>query len=263
MNKFEHLQNLLHSYGHVAIAYSGGCDSDFLLQTAIRTLGKDHVLAVFCYGVMISEEEYIHTCHLLEDIPHCCEKIDVLALPEFRMNQKNRCYVCKKTFMQTIRKIAKAHGFSYVLDGKNKDDETIYRPGNRACEELGILSPLAICNMTKEEVRSFSRLLHTQTFDKPANACLASRFPYNTLLTEERLQCVADAEKLLHEAGIHHVRVRVQDDTARIEMEKKDFSILFQHPHLTKAIKSLGFHYVVLDLEGIRSGVFDYETKKP
>lgn len=263
MDKFKHLQNLLLSYRHVAIAYSGGCDSDFLLQTAIQTLGKDHVLAVFCYGAMISEEEYIHTCHLLEDIPHYCEKIDVLTLPEFRTNQKNRCYACKKVLMQTIRKVAETHGFSYVLDGKNKDDETVYRPGNRACEEMGIISPLAICNMTKKEVRSFSNLLHTQTFDKPANACLASRFPYDTTLTEEKLQRVANAEKLLHKAGIHHVRVRVQEDTARIEMDKKDFPILFQHLHLTEAIKSLGFDYVVLDLEGIRSGVFDQKTKKP
>lgn len=257
MNKYETLTAILKKYQKVAIAYSGGCDSNFLFQVAVKTLGKENVLAILCIGDMMSKEDIESAKRMLqgyrfEEIP-----VDVFSVEAFKYNDKRRCYYCKKQIMTLVKETAKVAGITYVLDGKNKDDEGVYRPGNEACIELGILSPLAESQLTKQEIREYSKQLGIVTYDKPANACLASRFDYQTELTKEKLERVDQAEKLLHDIGIGYVRVRVQEDLARIEMEKKNFEVFLKQEDIVDKMKQLGFRYITLDVEGIKSGSYD------
>lgn len=260
MDKLKQLEDILKEYQKVAIAYSGGCDSHFLLEMAIRTLGKENVIAIICHGAMMSKEDYEYAHRLLEDVCYQEVEVDVLGLKEFKENQKRRCYFCKKMIMSKVINVAKENGFCYVLDGQNADDQKVYRPGIQACQELGILSPLSMCHLTKQEIRDYSQMLNIPTYNKPANACLASRFDYDTILTLEKLNQVDQAERILHEIGIGYVRVRVQEKLARIEMEPHNFEVLFQHPGIIEKIKNLGFRYVTLDLDGIKSGGYDRES---
>jgi uncharacterized protein (TIGR00268 family) len=161
--------------------------------------------------------------------------------------------------MSRVIEQAKQRGFEYVLDGNNKDDGNgnVYRPGMKACEELGILSPLAAAGLTKQMIRDYSKELGVSTYNKPSNACLASRFPYDTLLTKEKLELVSRAEDLLHKRGMGYVRVRVHEEIARIEVEKQYFTQIVEDKELVKEFKDLGFKFVTLDLNGISSGSFD------
>lgn len=257
MDKLETLRKILRRYQKIAIAYSGGCDSNFLFQVAKETLGKENVFAVLCIGDMMSKEDIENARVLLEGSQYREIPVNVFDVEEFKNNDKKRCYYCKKTIMSKVKEVAHNNGFDYVVDGKNLDDEGVYRPGIQACQELGILSPLSESEMTKHDIRSYSKELGIVTHDKPANACLASRFQYNTLLTQEKLQMVDNAEVLFHNMGIYHVRVRVQDTLARIEVERKDFEKVIGNKKIISSLKELGFQFVTLDLEGITSGSYD------
>ncbi len=260
MDKLEQLRELLESYRKVAIAYSGGVDSNFLFEVAKSTLGQENVLAVFCQGAMISPEEKNEAEKMLEGSNHVLLHVDALAIKQFRCNDKQRCYHCKKAIMSKVILAASSRGFATVLDGRNHDDGKSYRPGIQACEELGILSPLANVEMTKSEIRAFSKQLGIVTHDKPANACLASRFDYGVELTEEKLDRVAKGEALIAKLGIASRRLRVKDDLARIEVEPKDFEKIISSHQLVEDIKKLGFRYVTLDLAGLKSGGYDSES---
>lgn len=255
MDQLELLKNVLKSYQKVAIAYSGGCDSHFLYTVAKETLGVDNVLAVLCVGEMMSREDIDSAKALLQGGQYEIIPIDVLQIDAFCMNRKDRCYFCKKEIMSRVISKAKEKGYTNVLDGMNKDDLSVYRPGRKACEELGILSPLK--DMTKQMIRRYSKQFNIVTYNKPANACLASRFPYDTKLTLEKLERVARGEALFHRLGIDHMRLRVHDDLARIEIEKKDFMKVIENQTLLTELKALGFRFVTLDLEGIKSGSYD------
>ncbi|MEG0366705.1 MAG: ATP-dependent sacrificial sulfur transferase LarE [Coprobacillus sp.] len=257
MDKLETLKEILRKYQRIAIAYSGGCDSNFLFQVAKETLGTDNVFAVLCIGDMMSKEDVQNARELLNGSYYGEIPINVFDVDEFKYNDKRRCYYCKKTIMSKVKELAYKNGFEYVVDGKNLDDEGVYRPGIQACKELGILSPLSESQMTKQDIRFYSKELGIVTHDKPANACLASRFQYNTLLTKEKLQMVNDAEALFHKIGIYYVRVRVQDTLARIEVESKDFDKVVGNKELISSLKKLGFQFITLDLEGITSGSYD------
>lgn len=257
MEKLQQLRALLKTYQDVAIAYSGGCDSHFLYQVAVETLGYEHVLAVLCVGDMMSKEDITEAKSLIKDGRYKVVHVDVFDNEAFLHNRKDRCYFCKKMIMTKVIEQAQCHHIEYVLDGKNSDDESVYRPGIQACQELGIISPLSEVGMTKKMIRHYSQYLGISTYAKPANACLASRFPYDTLLTKEKLDRVSQAEALLHQKGIYHVRVRVHDKLARIEVEKKYFEILLNDKQLIDDFERLGFDYVTLDLKGITSGSYD------
>lgn len=249
------LKKELKSYQKVAIAYSGGCDSHFLYTIAKNTLGVENVLAVLVVGDMMSQEDIDHAKMLLQGGQYEIVPIDVFQMDAFLMNKKDRCYHCKKMIMSSVIEKAKEKGFTKVLDGMNKDDLSVYRPGRKACEELNILSPLK--NMTKQTIRRYSKQLGIVTFNKPANACLASRFPYDTKLTVEKLKRVSQGEALFHQRGIDHVRLRVHDDLVRIEIEKNDFSRILDNQVLLTELKDLGFRFITLDLDGIKSGSYD------
>ena len=161
MNKLELLQEELRNYGKVAIAYSGGVDSNFLFHVAIETLGKENVLPVLCRGAMMSKEDIEDALEQLKDSNHVVLSVNPLDVEAFHFNHKDRCYHCKRSIMSKVIAVAKEHDFAYVLDGKNKDDEKVYRPGLKACEELGIISPLANNNLTKQEIRDYVKGIDT------------------------------------------------------------------------------------------------------
>jgi uncharacterized protein len=178
-----------------------------------------------------------------------------LDIDGFAQNPPDRCYYCKKELFQKIQQIANEHHFAYVLDGSNADDTRDYRPGVKACEELRIRSPLQDVGLTKQEIRELSKAMHLDTAEKPALACLASRFPYGTTITNERLQQVETAEEFLLSLGIYHSRVRYHDTIARIEVPKSDFPIILENAQeIVRRFKDLGFTYVTLDIEGYRTG---------
>ena len=229
MNKLELLQEELRNYGKVAIAYSGGVDSNFLFHVALETLGKENVLPVLCRGAMMSKEDIEGALEQLKDSNHVVLSVNPLDVEAFHYNHKDRCYHCKRNIMSKVIAVAKEHDFAYVLDGKNKDDEKVYRPGLKACEELGIISPLANNNLAKQEIRDYSKQLGIATYNKPSNACLASRFDYNTELTLEKLKLVETGEKYLHDLGMLHVRLRVHGDVARLEVEPQDFMKIIEN----------------------------------
>lgn len=260
MDKLEQLKELLQSYHKVAIAYSGGVDSNFLFEVAKATLGADNVLAVFCQGAMIAESEKAEASMMLKGARHRVVDIDVLAIEQFKHNDKLRCYHCKFAIMSKVIAVAKEEGFAIVLDGRNHDDGKSYRPGIQACEKLGILSPLAGVAMTKAEIRAYSKQLKIATYDKPANACLASRFDYGTELDLSKLERVAQGEEIIREMGIASLRLRVAGDLARIEVEPQDFEKIIGSSQLVAKLKKLGFTYVTLDLAGLKSGGYDRES---
>lgn len=259
LEKEDKLHHILQESGKLAVAYSGGIDSHFLLEAALRALGREKVLAILCRGVMMPEAEVSEAETLLKALnaDYRILDVDVLAIPKFAGNDKRRCYFCKKFLMSQIRECAAQNGFLTVADGKNADDASVYRPGAQAAVELGIRSPLFESGFTKGDIRACAKKWGIPIWNKPSQACLASRFPYNTDLTEEKLQKVGRAEQILHDAGFAACRVRVHDTVARIEVLQEDMEKLLSCTAQIQEIRGLGFSFVTLDLEGIRSGVFD------
>ena len=265
MKKQTQLEDYLKTLKKVAIAYSGGIDSSYLLFIANKVLPKKQVLAVIANGIMVPRKDYGEAIAFLKE--NHFQYIEVpynpLEIIEFRENHKDRCYYCKKVLMTTLKKVANENGYEYLLDGKNADDLTVYRPGNRATEEVGIISPLAQFEISKEEIRQYSKTLGIPFWNKPSNSCLATRFPYNTHLTEKGLKKVEQSEEVIKDLGIKKVRVRVHDSIARIEVNPEDFEVILNNikhkndDNIVEKIKDLGFSYVTLDLSGLKSGSFD------
>lgn len=255
----EKLENKLRELKKVAIAYSGGIDSSFLLYIANKVLPKENVLAIIANGCMVPRNDYNEAVEWLKENKFNYIEVGYkpLDIPEFKENHKDRCYYCKKNLMNTIKNMANSKGFINVLDGKNADDLKVYRPGNKATEELGIFSPLAQIRIDKQMIRKMAKEVGIKTWDKPSNSCLATRFPYNTCLTEEGLRKVEISEEIIKELGIEKVRVRTHDDIARIEVEKKDFDTIIKNKKAIDKIKAQGFKFVTLDLLGLKSGSFD------
>lgn len=259
MNDYEILKQTLCGYRRIAVAYSGGVDSSLLLRAACDALGRENVLAVTVFGPL-------HTGHEAAKardgaarlgVSHIVQEFDPLSIPEVESNLPLRCYYCKKAIFTEIFRIAKTHGFSIVCDGTNASDSGAYRPGVKALSELGARSPLRACGITKEDARRLLRALGMEEASRPSNSCLATRVPYHVRLTPALLSNIAQAEELLHRAGFPVCRVRVQDELARIEIPKEDFSRFLAMPELHDAVKALGFSFITLDLEGYRSGCYD------
>ena len=255
----ERLEERLKKLGKVAVSFSGGIDSSFLLYVANKVLGSKNVLAIIANGVMVPRKDYKEAIEFLKENNFKYKEIEFkpLEIKEFKENSKERCYFCKKNLMTKIKEEAIKNGFENVLDGKNQDDLKVYRPGNKVQEELEIISPLAETGFSKREIRNESKKLGIKIWDKPSNSCLATRFPYNTILNEESLRKVDLSEELLKELGIKKSRVRVHGDIARIEVEKEDFKIILKNLDIVEKIKEIGFKYITLDLEGLKSGSFD------
>ena len=256
--KYNKLQRLLKDMGSLVLAYSGGVDSTFLLKVAKDALG-DNVLAVTAVSPTYTQEEYERACKTARslDVRYLSIQTNELENPEFLKNSPYRCYYCKKELFQKLRTIADQEGISFVADASNQDDYSDFRPGRIAAKEAGIRSPLIEAGLKKNEIRALSRKMGLQTWDLPAMACLASRFPYGESLTLEKIKRVDQAEKFLRDLGFQHVRVRSHDKIARIEVYA---NLAHKLAHLelglkvVRELKRLGFVYVTLDLEGYRTG---------
>lgn len=266
MSKKEAVESLIKSMQayagqDLAVAFSGGVDSSLLLYLACRYRGEGvQVHGVILKTVLQTEEE-------IEDARQMAEKMGavpwVLSVDDWEEagildNPPQRCYLCKKYMFQRLKEHVNGLGVATILEGTNRDDLDVYRPGLKAIRELGILSPLAEAGVTKDMVRKMAQEYHISTAHKPSAPCLATRFPYGTRLTEEKLDMVARGEAFLRELGIEQVRLRVHGDIARIETSVEDFPLLMEHrQRVLRRLKEIGYAYVTLDLQGFRSGSMD------
>lgn len=264
--KYEKLQQLLTQYGSVAVAFSGGVDSAFLLYVAHRTLGS-RALAVTAQSPSFPQWEQ-------SDGENFCKRYGIAQLvvhtgdlqaETFRKNPPDRCYHCKKAIFTALGQVAVRQGLAVVADGSNMDDMNDFRPGHRAIRELGVRSPLREAALTKADIRALSEELGLPTWNKPSFACLASRFVYGEEITNEKLQMVEQAEQLLLGLGFRQLRVRIHGKMARIELLPQDIS-RFMEPEIRQPVyerlKELGFSYVTLDLGGFRTGSMNETLNK-
>jgi uncharacterized protein len=242
----------------VAVAFSGGVDSTFLLKMAHDALG-DRALAVTARSSSFPERELneaIAFCKR-EGIRHVLAVSEELAIEGFADNPVDRCYLCKTGLMTHLWEVARAQDVKHVVEGSNMDDIGDYRPGLKAIDELGVKSPLRHARLAKAEIRLLSKELGLATWDKPSFACLASRIPYGDKITEERLRMIDRAEQFLLDTGVKQVRVRLHGKLARIETDGAGMELLMKadrRASVYQALKGYGFSYVSLDLMGYRTG---------
>jgi len=267
--KLEKLKQILKSLDSVLIAFSGGVDSSFLAKVAYDVLG-DNAIAVTADSSLYTEVEEAKEVAEEIGIKHEVFSTEELDISEFSSNPPDRCYYCKKELFSKLWKIAEEKGLKHVIDGTNYDDLGDYRPGMKATAELNVLSPLKETKLTKSEIRELSKKFGLKTWNKPSMACLASRFPYGTAITNEKLSVVGEAEKFLRELGIRQLRVRHHKDIARIEVLPEDMNIFLQNGIREKVVekfKQLGYTYIALDLGGYRTGSMNepqsWKTRKP
>jgi uncharacterized protein len=261
LKKFLKLQENLKNLRKVLVAYSGGVDSTLLLHTA-HHISNCEAAGLIIHSPSVPEKEFDKAIKTAENFSYRYAAVyyDHLSDADFRKNPSNRCYYCKKAIFSICRSVACSMGIPHVLDGSNLDDLSDYRPGAKAAGEMGILSPLRDAGLTKEDIRHISHDIGLPTWNKPAAPCLSSRFPYLTEITRDRLLQVEKAEEILHEKGLFPCRARYHGSVIRIEIPPDKFDFL-KNPdtvsQIVDQIKKLGFKFVTMDLEGLRSGVFN------
>ena len=252
------LEARLESLGSVVVAYSGGVDSAFLAVTAARVLGDRSIcitadspsypdrhrdLAIGTARAFQLRHEMVHT-----------SEVDN---PNYRANPANRCYYCKQELYTHLSALARSRGMQVILDGNNADDRGDYRPGRQAAREFGVRSPLDEVGLTKQEIRDLSQAAGLPTWNEPASACLSSRIPYHSEVTDEKLRMIEQAEAILREHGFRICRVRHHDTVARLELGAEEMARALDptiRMSLVKQLKALGYQFVTLDLQGYRLG---------
>jgi uncharacterized protein len=256
--KEQRLVDLLKELAPVVVAFSGGVDSSYLAFKAHQVLGSS-ALAVTAESASVPSHQRKMAARIVKEfgIPHKIVQSRELEIPEYRANPMNRCYYCKDELFSILQAVAQESGGATVLDGLNSDDIGDFRPGTVAGREHGVRSPLFEAGLSKSEIRELSRRAGLPTADLPASACLASRFPYGTAITEEKLRTVDQGEEALREMGFSIYRVRHHEHMVRLEFGADDLKKALNPEMaalLVSKFKALGFQYVTLDLEGYRSG---------
>ena len=256
--KFDKLKNRLKQMDRVVIAFSGGVDSTFLLKAASMS-GLREILAVTGQSESMPEEEFSFSKEIAGslNVRHRIIRTNELGNNNYSKNPPDRCYYCKKELFGKLKEIAREEDFPFILDGTNSDDAGDWRPGTRAAREEGVESPLFEAGLGKVEIRELSKSLGLPTWNKPATPCLSSRIPYGQEITAEALERVGRAEAFIRKLGLKELRVRNHSDVARIEIHPDDFCKLIDNPvreEIVDYLKSIGFKYIALDLQGFRSG---------
>lgn len=261
--KLERLEGYLANLEKLAVAFSGGVDSTFLLKVAHMILG-DNVVAITVNGA-------IHPGWEIESSKEIASRIgvrqilldmDIFKNENIVTNPPDRCYHCKMAIFSMIKKTAKSYGIDNVADGSNIDDAGDYRPGMRALKELGILSPLRDAGLGKEEIRILSKELGLPTWDKPALSCLATRIPYNTRITEETLSMIEAGEDFLRGLGFSQIRLRHLGNLAKIEVPPEDMMRLLEvREMVVKKLREIGYTYITMDMEGYNMGSMNRTIK--
>ena len=263
--KLGRLKEIISGLGSLAIGFSGGVDSSFLLAVAHEVLG-DHVIAVTGVDASVPEREVNEAKAFCEDrgIRHILCAVDPLKEEGYRNNSPDRCYFCKHGIFTEVKKIADEYGIEYMAEGSNMDDIGDYRPGLKAAAELSVKSPLREAKLYKSDIRLISKAMGLPTWSKPAYACLASRFVYGEEITEEKLHMIDRAEQFLIEHGFFEERVRMHGNIARIEVPPADIPRLASdevREAVYEEFKKLGFLFVTLDMKGYRTGSMNATLK--
>lgn len=257
-DKFNNLQVILKKYQTLALAFSGGVDSSFLLAAA-KAAGVGRIFAVTVVSEFFTGKEVERakkTAKKLE-VEHLCIRMDVFAVPEVVRNGARRCYHCKHHSFSMIKKAAAQNGITNMVHGINVDDLGDYRPGIEAAKALGFDAPLVAADFSKAEIRECARVMGLDSWDLPSQSCLATRIPMGETITQKSLDMVAQAEDMLYGMGMRQVRVRCHHDLARIELLSEDFSKVLEagaRQKISCALKDVGFKFVALDLGGYETG---------
>ena len=258
-DKLDRLKTILRTSGGCAVAFSGGVDSTFLLTVAREVLGE-RCLAVIATSSTYPERERDQAVGFVEKrgIPHEVIVSEELDIPGFSENPRDRCFHCKSELFRKVRERSDARGLPWIVDGANADDTRDYRPGMRAARELGVRSPLLEAGLTKEDIRTLSReVYHLPTADKQSMACLASRFPYGSAITREKLGQVERIEEFLERRGFRVFRARHHGDVLRLELGSDEIETILRadvRKEVSAFAKEQGFVYITLDLDGYRTG---------
>src|ERR687896_745526 len=264
--RLRELEIIVAPYGSALVAFSGGVDSSLALAVAARALPRDKVLAVTSNNetYLPSELDLARGFAGSLGVEHLVVNTRELDDPNYASNPTNRCYFCKSTLYSDLAELAAERGYACVVDGANKDDEGDYRPGRKAAKELGVVSPLSLAGVSKAEVRELARYLGLPSWDKPALACLSSRFPYGQEITPEKLAQVARAEEFMRSRGYKQVRVRHHGEIARLEVGPEEMERAFgEREEISAELKAAGFLYVTLDLVGYTPGSLNAALKRP
>lgn len=256
--KAARLRELLAGYRSVLIAFSGGVDSAYLALAAHAELG-DRALAVTADSPSYPDTHRQLALKVARAFGFAHEMIrtEELARPEYRANPANRCYYCKDELYSHLAAIARERGFDVVVDGNNADDRGDYRPGRQAAREHGVQSPLDAADLTKDDIRELARAAGLESWNEPASACLSSRIPYGSEVTDQRLRQIEQAEQAVRDLGFRIFRVRHHDTVARLEIARAEMPRALEpevNAKLVSALKALGYQYVSLDLQGYRLG---------
>ncbi len=252
------LRGRLAGFGSLVIAFSGGTDSAYLAWAATQVLGPA-ALCVTADSPSYPDHHRQLARRVAADfgLRHEFVTTDEIDRPEYRANPVNRCYYCKHELYSVLTGLASARGVAAIADGSNADDRGDYRPGRQAAREFGVVSPLDEAGLTKAEIRALSRAAGLPTWDEPASACLSSRIPYETAITDEALRRIEQAEARLRALGFRVCRVRHHDTLARLELGPDELARAFDpevRERIVRELRALGYRHVTVDLQGYRMG---------